>query len=280
MHNLVLLFVATAFALVACTGTPTPTPSREPTVALPTTTLIPGNLRVWLQDRDSGAYILSATIVITGPSGIQTGSTGTSGQAYFGVLVPGIYTISASASDYVSSDLEQQTVASSVTVSHTLYLVRLIPTPTKTTMLSTDTPTPPTGTLTVTPLAIPTATPTLVYAAPVLRGPPPGSSFAGNNTVLRWDFDRELKPDEVFDVLVWPEGSVQATSIGSTREKNFAIDFRKWQYGRPLIKFLWTVRIKRVDGTYLSDASQPFSFTITEPPPTAPPPPPTPRPYP
>ncbi len=119
----------------------------------------------------------------------------------------------------------------------------------------------------------PTITPTQVIAcvpAPILFDPPDLREFYAKNAVLRWRSDYELKPGEVFDVLVWPDGAKTQPSIGATTDKMIPIDFNAWPYGPTPAKFFWTVRIKMPTGSYLSCPSQPFAFTLTG----APPPPP------
>ncbi len=100
-----------------------------------------------------------------------------------------------------------------------------------------------------------------VYPTPILLDPPSGSILS-RNTILRWSSEQVLKSDEVFDVLVWPEGNPQQSSIGSTSERIFSIDFKVWGYPDSG-KFFWTVRIKRTDGTLLSSTSEPFFFSVT-----------------
>lgn len=119
-------------------------------------------------------------------------------------------------------------------------------------------------------------TPYACIVAPIPFDPPDGKSSATRNAVLRWRSDYDLKSDEVFDVLVWTDGSNDQTSIGTTRDKTFPLDMVKWQFNGIFGKFFWTVRIKGLDGIYRSCPGQPFSFTLTglpNPPPAAPVPP-------
>jgi hypothetical protein len=155
-----------------------------------------------------------------------------------------------------------------------IIIVTATPLPFTATQALTLVPTSPQA-FTATPsLPSPTPTSSIIYFAPTLLDPPTGRTFAAKNTILRWK-EQELKGDEVFDVLVWPEGGTEQTSIGTTRERIFPIDFISWKYSGTFKKFYWTIQIKRTDGTYLSGASQPFWFELT-----GWPEPPTPVPYP
>lgn len=74
-----------------------------------------------------------------------------------------------------------------------------------------------------------TPTPTLIpfrlhcLPSPQIFDPPEGKSFAAKNTILRWRSDYELKPDEVFDILMSNDG--KRISLGTTREKVLPVDF-------------------------------------------------------
>lgn len=134
-------------------------------------------------------------------------------------------------------------------------------------MTQTRTRKPTSPTATSVPTSTRTPTRIDIYNAPFLLDPPSGKSFSvRKDTTLRWKSDHELKSDEVFDVLVWPQNSKVQTSIGNTKEISFFIDFESWKYdSTPIGMFFWTVRIKRLNGVYLSGASQPFSFQVHDP---------------
>lgn len=150
---------------------------------------------------------------------------------------------------------------------------RISPTSTATptvqpTLTTPFTPRPVTATLTRRPLTQTprsrTATPisTFIYNPPDPFDPPNDSNLS-RSTILRWNSSHALQANEVFDVLVWPEGTSEQKSIGTTRDTVFPIEFASWGYpsnGR----YFWRIRIKQLDGRYLSAGSLPLAFNVSE----------------
>lgn len=136
---------------------------------------------------------------------------------------------------------------------------------------------------TVIPTLTPTPTPTVVPVAcippPALFDPPDGKSFSARNTILRWRTDYQLKPDEVFSVLVWPDGS-SPTAIGTTRDQTWPIDLLQWPYAGLMTKYQWTIRIERANKTVISCTNPPFAFSLNAAPDQSNAPAPGPRPTP
>jgi hypothetical protein len=128
------------------------------------------------------------------------------------------------------------------------------------------------STATVTPAPGESPSSDQTYPAPILLEPLDGTGLQ-RKALLRWSSSHELNPDEVFDILVWHESMPQPAGIGTAIEQQVVVDFRIWLYQQYSGRFFWTIRIKRVDGVYLSPESPPFSFYVNEsPPPAAPPP--------
>jgi hypothetical protein len=73
----------------------------------------------------------------------------------------------------------------------------------------------PTAEPTLEPTAEPTAT---LEPAPDLESPGNGTPLGGGRVTLRWKWDRDLKPDEHFDVRVWRDGEPQGKSIAWTKQ--------------------------------------------------------------
>lgn len=121
--------------------------------------------------------------------------------------------------------------------------------------------TPPRIVPTVRPSGTPTLDRIILYNPPTLQDPPDGRILR-NNTILRWSSEHSLAPDEVFDVLVWRDGSESKTSLGRTRDKIFPIDFRLW--GQAPGKYLWTVQIVQLNGIVLTETLPPRSFILTD----------------
>ncbi|MBI3741446.1 MAG: FecR domain-containing protein [Chloroflexi bacterium] len=131
------------------------------------------------------------------------------------------------------------------------------PTSTATTTLT------PTTTLTIIPLAL------VCSESPVPFDPPSGKAVNARTTVFRWNSNYVLKPNEVFDILVWPAGSAPA-SIGTTRDKNFSADLQTWKYAGAFGNYNWAVQVRRADGV-TGCSSAPITFGFSAPPAAVPP---------
>ena len=144
------------------------------------------------------------------------------------------------------------------TLTHTPIRVRPTVSPTlpRTTPLSSPIP------VQIEPTFTPVPASSIIYEPPTLHDPPDGSNLT-RSTILRWSSPHQLAPDQEFDVLVWPDGSNEQTSIGTTTAMNFSIEFGAWKYAGIEGKFYWTIRIKHVTGEYLSSGVQPLSFFAT-----------------
>jgi eight-cysteine-cluster-containing protein len=102
----------------------------------------------------------------------------------------------------------------------------------------------PTTTPTPTPTATstPTTTATPTPRAPVLITPEDGARLGGESISLRWDWHRELGPDEHFDVRVWKEGAPH---------RGIAWTEQPWHEVRGLGegKYYWSIVVVRHTGT-------------------------------
>ena len=140
------------------------------------------------------------------------------------------------------------------------------PTPSSTTTSTPTRPAPSTLTPTVTPTSTPTrtSTPTPVpcVPGPVPYDPPNNKAVNANNMVLRWQCDYVLKPGEVFEILVWPDASADRSSIGTTTNKTFDVDFAQWRFGFDYGKYGWQVRVIRSDGTVATCEGEPVFFDL------------------
>lgn len=231
MRRLTLIVpIIITLSAVQCAPVPTPVPSPTPTSKIEPTSVattpisIQGNLRVWVRDRDTGAYIISASVAVVGPSGTLDSDTDLLGQAYFGVLNPGLYTVSATFRNYVPSNPEEVEIFSGNTLSHTLYLALSLPTPTNTLSPATDTQVNSIPTQTSTPVGTgqPAPTVTPLYGPVILFDPPDGGTFAAFNTILRWKTDHKVlnrrasgAPRTQLSRLIFVIGSTEAESESS-----------------------------------------------------------------
>ncbi len=98
---------------------------------------------------------------------------------------------------------------------------------------------------------------------PVQYDPPNGRSFAPLGTIFRWQTNYQLQPNEVFDVMAWPENGTP-TKIGTTRDKLLAVEFFQWAFAGRTGNFYWIVRIRDTNGTDLTCDGAPFLMTLGE----------------
>lgn len=129
----------------------------------------------------------------------------------------------------------------------------------------------PTEVVVVAPIVVPSETPFLgppptptsiyPYPAPVLKDPP-DRSILKKNTILRWASPHSLGADEVFEVVIWKGIGTNETSFAQTRALTFPIDFRTW--GNPIGTYQWSIRIKRLDGSTMSETMGAWTFNLTD----------------
>ena len=129
------------------------------------------------------------------------------------------------------------------------------------------TPMPATATMTKRPVTQTprpnTTTPvsSFIYPPPIPFDPPNDSNLS-RSTILRWNSTHGLLANQVYDVLVWPEGTTP-TSIGTTQDTKFSIEFSTWGYPSSG-KFFWQIRVRQIGGAYLSTGVTPLAFTVSE----------------
>ena len=109
--------------------------------------------------------------------------------------------------------------------------------------------------------------PPACLAPPILFDPPDGKNFAARNTIFRWKPGYDLKPGEVYDILVSTDGGKTFKSIGTTADTILPIDFLKWDFAGVTTNFSWTVRVRDASGKYVTCEGKWFSMILGDIPP-------------